>query len=70
MKSKSNSNSSLSINLSELFKKKIKKGNQKEKNKANIKNKCPFMRRPVNGVCSNGTILRLNAHGNECCYKK
>jgi hypothetical protein len=67
--SRSNSTSSFNINLSELFKKKIKKGNQKEK-KANIKNKCPFMRRPVNGICSNGTILRLNAHGNECCYKK
>jgi hypothetical protein len=71
MDSRSNSSSSLNINLSELFKKKIKKGNQKEKkDKANIKNKCPFMRRPVNGICSNGTILRLNAHGNECCYKK
>jgi superfamily II DNA or RNA helicase len=67
--SRSNSTSSFNINLSELFNKKLKKGNQKEK-KANIKNKCPFMRRPVNGICSNGTILRLNAHGNECCYKK
>jgi hypothetical protein len=71
MDSRSNSSSSLNINLSELFKKKIKKGNQKEKkDKANIKNRCPFMRRPVNGICSNGTILRLNTHGNECCYKK
>jgi hypothetical protein len=69
--SRSNSTSSFNINLSELFKKKIKKGNQKEKkDKANIKNRCPFMRRPVNGICSNGTILRLNTHGNECCYKK
>ena len=70
MTSKSKSSSSLDINLSELFKKKIKKGNQKDKNKPTIKNKCPFMRRPINGKCSNGRILRLNVHGNECCYKK
>ena len=65
-KSKS-STSSYNINLSELFSKKIKKGKQKEKK---IKNRCPFMRRPINGICANGTILRLNIHGNECCYKK
>jgi hypothetical protein len=67
LKTKSNT-SSININFSDLFKKKIKKGNQKEKN--GIKNKCPLMRRPINGRCPNKTILRLNVHGNECCYKK
>ena len=67
IQSKSKS-SSINIDLSDLFKKKIKKGNQKEKN--GIKNKCPLMRRPINDKCPNNTFLRLNAHGNKCCYKK
>ena len=68
MNSNSTSNISMS-NLSELFNKKIKKTNQKEKGVKTIKNKCPFMRRPVNGKCSNGSELRQNIHGNDCCYK-
>ena len=67
IQSKSKS-SSINVDLSDLFKKKIKKGNQKGKN--GIKNKCPLMRRPINDKCPNNTFLRLNAHGNKCCYKK
>ena len=66
IKSKSKS-SSMNYDL-DLFKNKLKKGNQKEKN--TIKNRCPLMRRPINDICPNNTILRLNAHGNKCCYKK
>ena len=54
--------------LSDILNKKI---NKKEKAKSgNKKNRCPFMRRPRNNECINGGIIRKNAYGDDCCYKK
>jgi len=70
IKSKSKS-STINIDLPELFNKKIKKGKQKEKKENTNKNKCPVLRRPdINGKWLKGGIVKKNAYGNDCCYKK
>jgi hypothetical protein len=40
-----------------------KKGNKKEVNR------CPKIRRPIDGVCPSNYTLAKNKHNNDCCYK-
>lgn len=69
IKSKSTSSTINFDEYPEILNKKI---NKKDKSIVanNKKNRCPFMRRPRNNECINGGIIRKNAYGDDCCYKK
>lgn len=56
--------------LPDILNKKIVKKENANRNDNKTKNRCPNMRRPRNGKCPNNGILRKNAHGDDCCYKK